>query len=54
MQRLGSIAAGHTEIAKFSLQDRGGDISAIGGYVEFLSASYEISKIPLPHPEIEE
>ena len=54
MQRLGSIASGQTEIAEFVLQDRGGDVSAIGGYVEFLSTSYEISKIPLPIPEIEE
>lgn len=54
MQRLGTIAVGQTEIAEFGLQDRGGDVTAIGGYVEFLSASYEISKIPLPAPEIEE
>ena len=54
MQRVGTIASGQTEIVEFGLQDRGGDIAAIGGYVEFLSASYEISKIPLPIPEIEE
>jgi hypothetical protein len=54
MQRLGTIASGQTEIAEIGLQDRGGDVTAIGGYVEFLSASYEISKIPLPAPEIEE
>ena len=54
MQRLGTIASGQTEIAEFRLRDRGGDVTAITGHVEFLGASYEISKIPLPAPEIEE
>ncbi len=52
MQRLGTISPGGTEIAQFHLQDRGGDIAKIGGHVEFLSASYEVSKVTLPQPEI--
>ncbi len=52
MQRLGTISNGGTEIAQFHLQDRGGDITKIGGHVEFLSASYEVSKVTLPKPEI--
>ena len=52
MQRLGTINPGVTEVAEFHLQERGGDLTAIGGHVEFLSASYEISKIALPAPEI--
>ncbi|MBY8997973.1 MAG: hypothetical protein KGD60_09585 [Candidatus Thorarchaeota archaeon] len=54
MQRLGTVPPGQTEIAEFRLRERGGDINAIGGHVEFLGASYEVSKIPLPTPEIEE
>ncbi len=53
MQRLGTIASGQTEIAEFRLRDRGGDVTSIRGHVEFLGASYEISKIPLPAPQIE-
>jgi hypothetical protein len=52
MQRLGSIVSGESKTASFSLQSTGGDISRIGGHVEFLSASYEISKITLPKPEV--
>jgi hypothetical protein len=54
MQRLGSIASGQTEVAEFRLRDRGGDITAVKGYIEFLGASYEISKISLPAPVMEE
>ncbi len=52
MQRLGTIRAGETQVAEFRLSNQGGDISKIGGHVEFLSASYEVSKIQLPSPEI--
>ncbi|MFW9807256.1 MAG: hypothetical protein ACFFFK_11060 [Candidatus Thorarchaeota archaeon] len=52
MQRLGTIIPGEKETAEFKLEDRGGDVSAIRGHVEFLGASYEVSKIPLPAPEI--
>jgi hypothetical protein len=52
MQRLGSIPAGKSETKEFLLNPRGGDISQIGGYVEFLGASYEVSKTPLPAIEV--
>ncbi|MFW9788234.1 MAG: hypothetical protein ACFFE2_08610 [Candidatus Thorarchaeota archaeon] len=52
MQRLGTIKAGESEIAQFRLVDLGGDITLIGGHVEFLGASYVVSKISLPKPEI--
>jgi hypothetical protein len=54
MQRIGTIGAGETTTAQFRLVDLGGDVSLIGGHVEFLSASYEISKISLPAPQIKE
>ena len=54
MQRLGTIASGQTKIAEFRLRDRGGDVAAITGHVEFLGASYEISKMPIPVPVLEE
>ena len=54
MQRLGTIGPGETSTAQFHLVDLGGDVSLIGGHVEFLSASYEISKITLPAPQIKE
>jgi hypothetical protein len=52
MQRLGSIPAGKSETREFLLNQQGGDISQIGGYVEFLGASYEVSKTPLPAIEV--
>jgi hypothetical protein len=52
MQRLGTVSPGETEVVEFRLQNRGGDPSEIGGHVEFLGASYEVSKIPLPPPEM--
>ncbi len=54
MQRLGSIDAGETKNAEFLLKPLGGDPLEIGGHVEFLGASYEVSKIPLPVPDMEE
>ncbi|MFW9960932.1 MAG: hypothetical protein ACFFDV_07935 [Candidatus Thorarchaeota archaeon] len=53
MQRLGSIPAGQAESKEFLLNLRGGDLSKLGGYVEFLGASYEVSKISLPVVEVE-
>jgi len=53
MQRLGSIPAGQAESKEFLLTLRGGDLSKLGGYVEFLGASYEVSKISLPVIEVE-
>jgi len=54
MQRLGSIGAGETKTAEFLLNPMGGEPLDIGGYIEFLGASYEVSKIPLPVPEMDE
>jgi len=53
MQRLGSIPAGQSESKEFILNPRGGDLTKLGGYVEFLGASYEVSKLPLPAIEVE-
>ena len=53
MQRLGTITAGETKTADFVLRPMGGEPADIGGYVEFLGASYEVSKIALPVPEME-
>ena len=52
MQRLGTVAPGETEVVEFRLQDKGGNVEEISGHVEFLGASYEVSKITLPPPEI--
>jgi len=53
MQRLGTINAGQSKSAEFLLRPMGGDPGKIGGHVEFLGASYEVSKIPIPPPEME-
>ena len=53
MQRLGTINASETKTAEFILRPTGGDPADIGGYVEFLGASYEVSKIALPVPNME-
>jgi hypothetical protein len=52
MQRLGSIAAGHAGTADFKMTLAGGAPQDISGYVEFLGSSYEMTKIPLPTPEV--
>lgn len=52
MQRLGTINAGESKSVDFILRPMGGDPREIGGHVEFLGASYEVSKIPLPEPEM--
>jgi hypothetical protein len=54
MQRLGTINAGESKDALFILRPMGGNPSEIRGHVEFLGASYEVSKIPIPVPEFEE
>lgn len=53
MQRLGTINAGESKSVDFILRPMGGDPAEIGGHVEFLGASYEVSKIPLPAPQME-
>jgi len=54
MQRLGSISAGETKSIEFLLKPMGGNPLEIGGYVEFIGATYEVSKISLPVPDMEE
>ncbi len=51
MQRLGSINVGEMKSANFLLRPMGGDPLDIGGHVEFLGASYEVSIIAIPVPE---
>ncbi|TFH03973.1 MAG: hypothetical protein E4H14_15710 [Candidatus Thorarchaeota archaeon] len=53
MQRLGTINASETKSVDFILRPTGGELADIGGYVEFLGASYEVSKIALPVPDME-
>lgn len=52
MQRLGSIHVGEMKSAEFLLRPMGGNQSDIGGHVEFLGASYEVSIIAIPVPEM--
>lgn len=54
MQRLGTIKPGESKTARFGLVSTTGTLSGIRGYVEFMSASYEISRIEIPVPEIRE
>lgn len=53
MQRLGTINAGESKSVDFILRPVGGNPAELGGYVEFLGDSYEVSKIPLPAPIME-
>jgi hypothetical protein len=53
MQRLGTINAGESKSVDFILRPMGGNPAHLGGYVEFLGDSYEVSKIPLPEPIME-
>ena len=53
MQRLGSIHSGEIKTAEFLLRPLGGDPLEIGGHVEFLGASYEVSIIAIPVPDME-
>jgi hypothetical protein len=50
MQRLGTIESGASENAIFRLRETGGDLLKLTGFIEFMSASYELSKIDLPAP----
>jgi len=54
MQRVGSIDSGQSETVEFALKSLGGELQAIGGHVEFLGASYEVSKVKIPAPVMEE
>jgi hypothetical protein len=52
MQRLGTIESGNSKKAVFRLRQTGGEYKRISGFIEFMSASYEVSKIDLPSPQI--
>jgi hypothetical protein len=51
MQRLGTIDSGVSKAAVFRLREVGGDLLKLSGFIEFMSASYEVSKIDLPVPK---
>jgi hypothetical protein len=52
MQRLGTIEGHSSKTGEFRLINHGGDLSELSGYVEFLSATAEISKVELPAPSM--
>lgn len=54
MQRIGSIESGESAATEFALKSLGGDPTTIRGQVEFLGASYEVSKVPISKPAVEE
>ncbi len=53
MQRIGTIPPGSSSAAKFRLKHNYGSLSELSGQVEFMSSSYEITKVNIPSPEIE-
>ena len=53
MQRLGTIQPGTSAVANFRLRHEYGSLSEITGQVEFMSSSYEITKVKIPSPQIE-
>lgn len=54
MQRVGSIESGESATTEFALKSMGGDPTKIQGQVEFLGASYEVSKVPISKPNLED
>ena len=54
MQRVGSIESGESVTTEFALKSMGGDPTTIRGQVEFLGASYEVSKVPISKPTLED
>ncbi|MFW9933771.1 MAG: hypothetical protein ACFFDR_14120, partial [Candidatus Thorarchaeota archaeon] len=53
MQRIGTIKPGNSSAAHFRLRHNYGSLTELSGQVEFLSSSYEITKVDIPQPEIE-
>ncbi len=53
MQRLGTIPSGESSAAHFRLKHSYGSLAEISGQVEFMSSSYEITKVSIPSPQIE-
>lgn len=53
MQRIGTIQPGDSSAARFRLRHNFGSLAELGGQVEFMSSSYEITKVNIPSPELE-
>ncbi len=52
IQRIGTIPSGDSTAAKFMIQNNYGSYAKISGMVEFMSSSYEITKVDIPAPAI--
>ncbi len=50
MKRLGTVHPGTSESVVISIRDVGGDITQITGYVEFMGAAYQVTRITIPPP----
>lgn len=53
MQRIGTVNSDETMSAVFRLKHISGSLADITGQVEFMSSSYEITKVNVPSPKIE-
>lgn len=53
MQRIGTVNSGETTSAVFRLKHISGSLADITGQVEFMSSSYEITKVNVPSPKVE-
>jgi hypothetical protein len=53
MQRIGTVNPGETHPAVFRLKHTSGSLADVTGQVEFMSSSYEITKVSVPSPEIQ-
>ncbi|MGY5877305.1 MAG: hypothetical protein RTU30_16250, partial [Candidatus Thorarchaeota archaeon] len=50
MQRLGTVHPGTSESVIVRIRHTGGDITQITGYVEFMGAAYQVTRITIPPP----
>ncbi|MGY5853225.1 MAG: hypothetical protein RTU92_06630 [Candidatus Thorarchaeota archaeon] len=50
MKRLGTVHPGTSESVVIRIRDVGGDITQITGYVEFMGAAYQVTRITIPPP----
>lgn len=53
MQRIGTVNSGETTSAVFRLKHISGSLADVTGQVEFMSSSYEITKVSVPSPNVE-
>ncbi len=53
MQRIGTVQPGNSSAAHFRLRHNYGSLSELSGQVEFMSSSYEITKVDIPSPQID-